>query len=720
MNPYLNLSISLTLASAYTDFPLSAWLSFIQQGLVLPTNCSVDKVTEEAASVIEIPLSCLPRYAQAAYLKDYLSDIDIVRLNLIGCLDKGDLASLNHIYDDLALLRAVEHLRRQHPNNSQPYIQKMLAGKNISTAAYYRKEQIYMLSDARKLVQGPKCYHSRFLCPLSEHYIVSYYSLPNHPYQNDILKMLTKESLERGPKICSSCVFNPASKKHSKWLSAYPDSPICDHAGDGMLYPHNRYPVNEFLKNVPPDLLELTRNGKNAWEAYCAPKTIRDKCSYANEAFYADHHLADTMVIVKDFGNGKYILARPWLTVLTDAATNAIVGSVVSLRANSRTIMECFCRAVAFTVDSPFYGIPKYIYCDNGKDYRSEMLKGIDPESRFQLPEQPIHLNRDFSENRLLEMLNVTVIHAKVRSGRSKVIENTFGILEKHWFPRIPGWCGNCPSNRPFDFEKEKKRLLKKGELWTFEKFARYWFEELIPTYNNSVFDNSGAPITPSQEHPSPQLKYLSLEKINKLVPDWDSLSVLKERKNEYAVQDNGVKYNGEVYWHPALEALKTPRGQEKKKVRVYDFDSSFRHSITLSYNGKFLCEAEPRVHHKTIESDRLKLALHLEEQKKARRNISRQVTMIHQSLKSSGVKVSRYVDYNPDSYVETDFSPVCVERIDELRNAEETQVLHEEAAEFFKIAKSRQDAIDKILYGAKETPLSDYFKSIGAQSSNE
>ena len=152
--------------------------------------------------------------------------------------------------------------------------------------------------------------------------------------------------------------------------------------------------------------------------AVYAHKTVRDKPDAVNAVFFGDHHLADVLVIVGTDGrDGSPILARPWLTVMTDAASDAIVGSVVTLRPNSMTIAECFCRAVAFTVDSPFYGLPEVFYVDRGKDYRALWLEGGDPALRERLDSDAC-LNRAFCDNPLLPALNVSVRHALPRSGR--------------------------------------------------------------------------------------------------------------------------------------------------------------------------------------------------------------------------------------------------------------------------------------------------------------
>ncbi len=43
---------------------------------------------------------------------------------------------------------------------------------------------------------------------------------------------------------------------------------------------------------------------------------------------------------------------------------------------NSDTVADSFCRAAVYTKGSDVHGLPRYIYIDNGKDYRSHRFEG--------------------------------------------------------------------------------------------------------------------------------------------------------------------------------------------------------------------------------------------------------------------------------------------------------------------------------------------------------
>ena len=249
-----------------------------------------------------------------------------------------------------------------------------------------------------------------------------------------------------------------------------------------MLYPNSRDPFNRYIESISKQDIAYVHDGPNAWRDEYMPMTVRDRPEKANSCWYGDHHLGDLVIIAGYEKNGKPILKRPWITCNHDAASSSIVGSVISVRPNSQTIAESFSRAAAFTVDSPFYGLPEVYYVDRGMDYRSKILEGRDYDMKQRI-DQHYYLNRAFCDNPLLPALNVTIHHALPRSGRSKSIEHLFGTVTRRFFQEIPGWLGNRPENCPFDWASEEKRLIKEGKLWTLEKFARYWFDVVVPGY---------------------------------------------------------------------------------------------------------------------------------------------------------------------------------------------------------------------------------------------
>ena len=706
-------TVTISEAAQYSGIPVRKWFDWMEQGMVPaspgPPGNPQRSEYPALAAVCRIPVSFLPRHAALRFCQERILHESFFSIDFIGFLNRYGEAAFLRLLRTIQLLKRAAALREASPFSTTAVLRQFAAQNHLSLSSLYRKESAFMSSDLKKLVSSTtstKTAHSRKLCHLSRDYLTRHVCKPNAPSQNQLLRDLTAEAGKLGAAACVRCLYNPDSRSRRLWLKKHPEDvlPACAVSGNGMVVPDTRHPVNRFLRSLSAQDMDLARLGKDAWMAVYAHKTVRDKPDAVNAVFFGDHHLADVLVIVGTDGrDGSPILARPWLTVMTDAASDAIVGSVVTLRPNSMTIAECFCRAVAFTVDSPFYGLPEVFYVDRGKDYRALWLEGGDPALRERLDSDAC-LNRAFCDNPLLPALNVSVRHALPRSGRSKTIERIFGTITRSWFKPLPGWTGASPENRPFDFEREKKRLLAQGGLMTLEQFARHWFEVIVPAYNTASFDQAQSPME----------RYQSLPRAHTLTPDWNSLAVFKAVRNrKYKVHPNGIHYRGDFYWHPALQEYISRRGQEDRYVQIYDFDQSFCHSISVLYNGRFICEAEPLVRMRLMETDRLRLAQHLEEQKAARRAVSRRVTRVQQVLRASGVSSSRYAECASDSSEMT--LPLYAEEIDSQRDRKEAVILSETAHTLGRIALQQQKAVEQMLHGPEDDPLTDYLLKIGA-----
>ena len=99
-----------------------------------------------------------------------------------------------------------------------------------------------------------------------------------------------------------------------------------------------------------------------------------------NEHWQGDHHVFDLFVRVKlkRYRNDRLyeqeVAVRPVLTAWMDTATGCLVGWCISIIPNADTIAEAFCRAVTFTVDDEFHGLPKTILVDCGKNYKNTSM----------------------------------------------------------------------------------------------------------------------------------------------------------------------------------------------------------------------------------------------------------------------------------------------------------------------------------------------------------
>ena len=357
--------------------------------------------------------------------------------------------------------------------------------------------------------------------------------------------------------------------------------------------------------------------GVRAWMSKCQHTIPRIKPEAVNFCWFSDHTLLDIMVKTKVYKDGHFDCSRVWLTGIMDVASTALIGYVLSTNPNSEMIAHTFATASAFKADSPFYGICQYWYCDNGKDYRSELMKGHPHNGS----EPPLYLNKEFSESGILEWLGVTQVTAKVFNARAKPIERVWRTIEDEFISKMPGYCGNKPDARPDTLAFD----MKKGNLYTFEQFADIFAEHIFPGYNN---------FKAKDESESPMERYLRLPKLKTTVPSWRTLAVLKKKKKSCAVYPNGIHYgtfNGKplVYWHPGLARF--IRSQKPyEKVQVYAFDEPFNRSLAIVYGQVFIGEAHPVEGLNLIEEKRYCVIQHLQEQAAQLKTYSSHIRQIH------------------------------------------------------------------------------------------
>jgi putative transposase len=109
-----------------------------------------------------------------------------------------------------------------------------------------------------------------------------------------------------------------------------------------------------------------------------------------------DHCLIDLIVVHPD---SRKPIGRPWLTALLDRATRVVLGMHLSFEAPS---YACLQRALAHAIwpknlhgveglkdDWPCHGVPEFLICDNGKEFRSRSLRASEGLLRFKVVNLP-------------------------------------------------------------------------------------------------------------------------------------------------------------------------------------------------------------------------------------------------------------------------------------------------------------------------------------------
>ena len=418
------------------------------------------------------------------------------------------------------------------------------------------------------------------------------------------LQGMEQELADGACDCCPYCVWSDArAALKPEQMGEYP---ICMQATGRMIVPANRHAVNRFCETLNKQQLTYARRGKRIWEAMYMQKTKRAKPVQVNECWFGDHHKLDLFV---EDENGR--LVRPWMTAWMDAYSGVFVGWALTLEPNSDTVADSFARAAVYTVGSEVYGLPKTIYIDNGKDYRSTRFEG---ERMVEV--ELGRLNADFTEKGMLQTLGVSVIHAKPYRGWSKNVERAFGTLER-WIREFPGWCGDSPEQRPEDNGRILKRLQESGRLMTFETFAKVFAEQVLPQYH--AFEGS--------DGVSPMELYQSSEKARADIPDWATMAMLKSMKTKRVVTTQGVRLENQLYWHPDMADV------IREQVTVL-YNRGYNPSVTIMHKDRFICEAEPIDMLGMLEADSEKVAAHMADQKRQQRQVTDRLMKLRQSTR--------------------------------------------------------------------------------------
>jgi len=257
-----------------------------------------------------------------------------------------------------------------------------------------------------------------------------------------------------------------------------------------------------------------------------------------------DHCLIDLIVVHPDTGRP---LGRPWLTAILDRATRVILGVHLSFEGPSYASLQ---RALAHAFwkkdltgiegidhDWPCHGVPEWVICDNGKEFRSGSL----------------HLSE--------AMLGFSVVNLPVKQPWLKgAIERLFGIIGVQVFSHQEGSI----LSRTKDFYDPVGRARR-----TLAEVNRMILQWIVDDYHMTVHGT---------------LKCRPIEKWHQLtelypvrpVPDFDHVIRMTGEVIRPKISNIGVHHDGLLYSDKRiLEQLRACRGGLDKNwvVRVDPYD---------------------------------------------------------------------------------------------------------------------------------------------------
>lgn len=338
------------------------------------------------------------------------------------------------------------------------------------------------------------------------------------------------------------------------------------------------YAFERRVRQIPQYAILNYRKGKKALEDQL-PSMERSKLDIAsNDIWFSDHHLVDVFVKSAD---GRRVI-RPWLTVFYDARSNKVISHLVrDADPNATAVKQCF------RIGVEQYGVPKEVYFDNGKDYRSQSFSSDYPMS-------------------LINQLGIGMIYAKPYHGQAKTVERFFGTYTDRFSRMFPTYTGRNAKERPECMQTSNAEILKLAP--TLEEYKQA-VAAYIAEYNATP--NTGR----DMYRKSPDQVYCENLKEKRVIRDLEALRLLCGNSAERVVNKNGVTYNYNSYFN---EALLSHLGE--RVIITYD-PANIDKIAVFDLQNRAICMATAKIRtpfRHTTEEDYKRAA----KEKKAARNI--------------------------------------------------------------------------------------------------
>ena len=301
----------------------------------------------------------------------------------------------------------------------------------------------------------------------------------------------------------------------------------------------------------------LKREGMKAYHDKVEPYIERDISKIeVGDILVADGHVLNFQVINPFTGKPT----RATLVGFLDWKSTALVGYEIMMTESTQCIASALRNAII-----NLGMIPKVVYQDNGKAFKSRFFQNVDFEEE--------------GFNGVYANLNIHSVFAKPYNARAKVIERFFKEFQEEFEKMMPSYIGTSIENKP--------AWLKRGELLHQE-----WHKNLtnnhIPTlqetikYINAWIEFHNKNICPNNRSKTIQevLNEVPKQKIN--VQILDDLMMKTECRT---INKHGITFLNVHYRSEAIIGIR-----DKVNIRYSLFDLSKIH--VYSTKGEFLCIA--------------------------------------------------------------------------------------------------------------------------------
>lgn len=276
------------------------------------------------------------------------------------------------------------------------------------------------------------------------------------------------------------------------------------------------YAFHRRVKTIPQYALIRYREGENALRDIL-PSMDRDKKDVkSNDIWFSDHHRIDVFTLTADGSR----LCRLWLTVFFDARSDKVVSYICRNADPDAAVIKQALRKGMET-----HGIPRELYFDNGKDYRSKAFQQDFPLS-------------------IVHQLGIGNIYATPYHGQAKPVERFFRTFEERFGKMFPAYTGKDAKNRPEQMQVPDKKI--KAYATTIEQFQAA-LDNYMEDYNQ----------TPSRgkdmDGKTPNEVYYQNLAAKREVVDRKALALLCGTFETRTVHKNGITFRHRDYWNEKL-----------------------------------------------------------------------------------------------------------------------------------------------------------------------
>ncbi|GJD63403.1 MULTISPECIES: Mu transposase C-terminal domain-containing protein [Methylobacterium] len=256
------------------------------------------------------------------------------------------------------------------------------------------------------------------------------------------------------------------------------------------------------------------------------------------EEIEVDHSLLDIIVVNEKSGRP---LGRPWITLALDRCTRMVLGVHVSFEPPSfASLQRCLAHAfwpkdltgLGLSNPWPAEGIPRLVFCDNGKEFHSRSLKLAELSMGF------------------------TVVNLPPRQPWLKgKVERIFGRIGIQVFDLMEGKTFSNPAKRG-EYKSVASAKLTLPEVK--EKLLKYFVDDYHVTFHDGL---KGTPLEEWQRH-------AEVDRVEG-VRSYEDIRRLMGATFLKPITNVGIKIFGLVYYHDDLKELRRRRGGTTKRFQV-------------------------------------------------------------------------------------------------------------------------------------------------------